>query len=450
MIKNSRISSFSPALIILMSLFCAVLGGTALLCLSCATVKPIGLIDLFFAATSATCVTGLFTVPLQNFTIFGQSVILMLIQIGGLGLITLTLFFIYVFSNVGLATNLMASKLLDIESWKSIKDTLIFICIVTLIVETTGALLLLPIFLKDFGFLHALFLAVFHSIGSFCNAGVWLVDPTLIAGYRTNSLMLITMLTLIFIGDLGFITWNELWRMITSCKLNKLRPHLSLHSKIVIGGSLIVISVATLLFFCLEQSYSLATIDGWWNQFVYALFHGNSLRSTGFVFESPDTFHPATFLMIMLTGFVGASPFSTGSGVKITTVFIFLAMIRTAITGRHDVEINGRSIAQDQVSKSIAIVSLSVIWIITTTFILLITETSGSFAHILFESVMAYTNLGISTGFTTTLSWAGKIIIIMSMLAGRIGSLTFIIALTFTRRKRIGDFSYPEERVMLG
>jgi len=184
--------------------------------------------------------------------------------------------------------------------------------------------------------------------------------------------------------------------------------------------------------------------------FINSLFHATSFRSAGFLITPLIDLHQATIFMLMIIRFVGASPASTGSGVKISTIVVFLASIRAAIFDRPDVEVKGRKIPKDQASKAVAIVSLSLLWILGTTFFLLISEQGWGIAELLFESTMAFTNVGISTGVTPTLSLFGKILIIASMIIGRIGSLTLILAITFRKHKKIVEFSYPEERIMLG
>lgn len=440
-------AEFSPGRLILLLLFSTITVGTLLLALPIARINPISLLDLFFTATSVTCVSGLFTVPLDQFTFVGHCIIALLMQIGGLGLITLTLFFIYLIMDVGMSTNLMASQLLEIESWKKIKQILLFIMLTTICLEIIGMFCLLPVFLPYFPLSYSIFLALFHSISAFCNAGIWLVNDRLIASFSTNFLLLIVMTALILIGNLGFITLHELMRRFF---FNQPRAFtISLHSKIVLIGSVIIIISSSILYFLLEYNYTLHNLT-WGTACMNALFYSNSLRSAGVIFVDPSQWHPATPLMSMITGFIGSAPFSTGSGIKLTTVAIFIATVRTAISGRTDVEIKGRCIPIDLVHKAIAIVSLSALWIITTTFILLITESSGTFLQLLYEAVMAFTNVGISSGITPHLSAIGKIVIMISMLVGRIGSLTLILALTFKKRKKVIDFSYPEERVMLG
>jgi trk system potassium uptake protein len=439
------LADFSPSRVIVSSLCCTVLLGTLLLALPFARTVAVPFLDLLFTATSITCVTGLFTIPLSSFNFFGHCILLMLMEIGSLGLITMSLFFIYFLMNVGFTTQLMAGQLLEIDSWKNIRSILIFIIVITITVQMIGAACLLPVFMTDFPMPYALFLAIFHAASTFCNSGIWLVDNPY--AYANNMLLLGVMSFLILVGDIGFITWYELKKYAHKRIVEHKNVYISLHSKIVIYGSLTVIFISTVLFMALEWNNVLAPFT-WPVKVLSSFFHANSMRSTGIVFNNMHEFHPATALLMMIVGFIGSSPFSTGSGIKITTMVVFLATIRAAINGRIDVELRSRCIPIDQVNKATAIISLSIAWIIMSAFVLLILQPGAS--YLFFEAVMAFSNVGISSGTSATLTAAGKLLMIVTMMIGRIGSLTLILALTFRKKKKLVDFSYAEERVMLG
>lgn len=447
---SSRIlARFSPALIIVNSAILTIIVGTMLLALPAAQNQTISFLDLLFTATSATCVTGLLTIPLNSFTLFGQTVIMILIQIGGLGLITLTMFLMSLFVDFGFATQLMAGQLMQLESWQNIKKLILFIIRLTLCIELIGAFFIFIAIHGDFPLYSAIFLSVFHAISSFCNAGIGLIDHQTLF-YTPNTLVLITTLILMFSGGLGFITWSEIFKYIGSLREKK-KYSFSLNSKIILHATALLITVSSLIIFALEQNHAFASSNPV-TAYLYSLFHAVSFRSGGLLSVPISEFHTATLFFALIIAFIGSSPGSTGSGIKITTMALLFASIKTAISGRNDVEIKGRSIPQDQINKCIAIVSLSMIWITTTTFILLVSETEFSFFQLFFETISAYTTLGISTKITASLSIFGKIVILISMLIGRIGSLTLILALRQLKNKRTlesTDFSYPEERVLL-
>lgn len=446
--SNKKLAHFSPGRTFFLSIFATIVIGTLLLALPAARTTSIAFIDLFFTATSATCVTGLFTVPLENFTTFGHCILLILIQIGGLGLITLSLFLMSLFVNLGMATQLMAGQILELESWENIKKILVFIICITIVAESLGALSIYSILQHDYPTSRAWFLAIFHAVSSFCNAGITLFSDGL-NNYGTNHIMLLTTTALMFIGSLGFVTWFEIMQY---CKatVRRKRYAFSLHSKIIMYGSITLIVASVMILWLLEYNNSLANLS-FGHALNTTLFQAVSYKSAGFAIGDINELHLATLFLISMIGFIGSAPGSTGSGIKITTLAIFLATMKAAISGKTSVEIKGRRIVVDQIYKAIAIVLSSLAWIALTTFFLLITEKNWHFMDLFFETVSAFATLGLSTGVTASLSLVGKIFIILSMIIGRIGSLSLIIALKKATDKKTEqkEFLYPEERVML-
>jgi trk system potassium uptake protein TrkH len=434
---------FSPSRTILLSITVAIVVGTILLALPAARTRPIPLIDLLFTATSCTCVTGLMTIPIDSFSTFGLTILMILTQIGGLGLITLTLFAVSLFTNLGLATQVMAGETLDLDSWKDTRNTLIFIMLLTFSLEAIGALFIFQTFKQDFGFFKAVFYSIFHAVSSFCNAGITPFKGGMIL-YAQNYNMLIVTALLMFSGGIGFITWRELFLKVNPFK--KRKKNFSLQSKIIIYQYIFLIFANALLFWLLERNntFEYMTLP---MQIITAFFTSITTRSGGYLSVYPNDMQNASLFSMMINAFVGSAPGSTGSGIKLTTMAIFLATINAAILNKPTVNLRGRRIMKDQVYRALAIVALSLFWIILTTFCLLITEKSWDFLQIAFESFSAFSTLGASMGITPYLSIVGKLLILLSMFVGRIGSLTLMIAL----RKDIiqGDFSYPEERVMI-
>lgn len=447
--SSRKILHFMPARTILISIIATITVGTLLLALPLAQTRAIPLLDLFFTATSATCVTGQFTIPLSDFTFFGHCVILALIQIGGIGLITLTVFLISLFMDIGLATQLMTGQVLDIGQWKNVKKIVLFIVLLTAAAESIGALLTFFAIYNDYSLGSAIFLSLFHSISSFCNAGISLF-PKGMQSYNHSYLMLITTIGLIVIGGLGFLTWKELvsyWL----ARAKKQRYRISVTTQIILYSSLTITLFSALFFWAIERSNTLAPISNPMLAALNALLQGLALRGTGLALVNVWQLHLVTLFLAMCVAFIGFSPGSTGSGIKVTTFFLFLSTIRAAITGRTSVEIKGRTIPIDQIYKAVAIVALGIGWILLITFCLLITERYYSFFPLFFESTVAFANLGISIGVTPDLTSLGKILIIASMIVGRIGSLTLIFALRrrALQKRAEAEFSYPKERIML-
>ncbi len=443
--EKSKLASMPPEQIVLLSLLVTIGIGTALLALPAAHTAPIAFLDLLFTATSATCVTGLLTIPIEQFTLFGKAVILGLIQIGGLGLITMTLFLLGLFVRLDLGTQLMAGHILEITSWRQVRKILAAIVIVTIVSEVVGAIIIFTV-LSPQHFEHPLFLAFFHSISAFCNAGMT-IFPDGLQSYRTNEVMLLTTMALMFVGGMGFVTWHELGKYLMA-RLRGKQYRFSLHSKIVLYGSIALIISSSIIFWILEHQNMFAGLTVG-QSIINSLFYALSLRGTGFLWVDISMFSQATLLFVMVIAFIGSSPGSTGSGIKITTFVIFFATLKAAILGKTTVTIKGRTIAVTQVYRAISIVALGGLWILITTFCLLITQPAFMFLDVLLEAISSFTCLGISNGITAQLSSIGKLFIMMSMMIGRIGSFTLILAMK-ARKHHEAEFTYPEERVMLG
>jgi trk system potassium uptake protein len=435
---------FSPSRMILLSVVFTIIVGTACLALPLARNTFIPLTDLLFTATSAISVTGLLTVPLSSFTTSGHLIILILMQIGGLGLITLTLFTVSLFVDLGLATQVMAGEMLDLENWTGTRRILIFIILLTIFCEFFGALILFQTLKNHYPLQKALFYSIFQSISAFCNAGINIIDNGIVQ-YANDYVMLGTMASLMFIGSIGFISLKEL--------LLRFRPYaqktkrlLSLQTRIVLYYMSTLIIINTLIFWLLERdnTFSLMNLP---QQILNAFFTSISSRSGGFLTIYANDMQLASLFNIMINAFIGSAPGSTGSGIKITTAAIFAATINAAINGNDTVNLKGRRIMQDQIYKALAVVTLSILWVLLITFCLLITERSWNFLDIFFEVMSAFSTLGITIGITPYLSVIGKLLIIFTMFIGRIGSLTLLIALRKRNEKQ--EFSYPQERIMI-
>lgn len=435
---------FSPSRTIFISMSMAIALGTFLLALPFSRTQPIAFIDLFFTATSCTCVTGLLTVPFENFTPIGQVIIMMLIQIGGLGLITLTFFVVSLFVNLGLSSQVMAGEMLDLDSWKHTKKILLFIIGLTAVIELVGAFFIFQTLRHDFTLPKALFYSLFQSISAFCNAGITPFAGGMVV-YAENYNMLLVTSFLMISGGLGFITWRELVTKFNPW-IAKKRTTLSLQTKIILWYYFFFVIAGTFVFWLLEHNN---TFEGFSSplQYVNAFFMSVNSRSGGYFSVHPDDMQHASLFTIMINSFIGSAPGSTGGGIKLTTAAIFIATINAAILSKTNVDLNGRTISKDQVYRALAIVSLSIVWVILTIFCLLITENSWPFLDIMFEVISAFSTLGATIGITPYLSVIGKSLIALSMFIGRVGSLTLLIALR--KKNDTREYTYPEERVMV-
>ncbi len=418
--------------------------GTFLLALPFSRTQPVAFIDLFFTATSCTCVTGLLTVPLESFTPIGQAIIMMLIQIGGLGLITLTFFVVSLFVNLGLSSQVMAGEMLDLDSWKHTKKILLFIIGLTALIECIGAFFIFQTLRHDFPLPKALFYSLFQSVSAFCNAGITPFPGDMVHYAQSYNMLFVTSFLMIM-GGLGFITLRELVTKFNPWIVKK-RTALSLQTKIVLWYYSFFTLAGTLIFWLLEHNNTFESFSSPL-QWANAFFASVSARSGGYFSVHPDDMQHASLFTVMINSFIGSAPGSTGGGIKLTTAAIFIATINAAIMSKTNVDLNGRTISKDQVYRALAIVSLSIVWVVLTIFCLLITENSWPFLDIVFEVISAFSTLGASIGITPYLSIIGKLLIALSMFIGRVGSLTLLIALR--KKNDIREYTYPEERVMV-
>lgn len=434
----------SPSRTLLISILGTIILGTLLLLLPISQNKPISFIDCLFSSVSTTCVAGFLTVPLSLFSLFGQFVLLVLIQIGGIGLITLSLFLISLFTKLGFGTQLMIGKILEFESWKKVKPMLMFIIFFTLISELFGAILIFFTIHNRYSFHKAIFHSVFHSISSFCSAGLSSFGGDSLISFNTDFLFLLFTGILIILGTFGFITWHELFYYFKN-KIASKRASLSLSSYIVLVFSTLFIIIFTVLLLVLENPVELAG-KPYYVKLYNMVFNALSYRSTGFTTLELSTMRMATLFLILIYSFIGSAPGSTGSGIKITTFIIFLATIKSVILGKSFVEIKERRIMQEQLFSTMSVIAISFFWIIIITFLLLIIENDYLFSDIFFETVSSFTTLGLCTGITATFSIFGKLIIMVNIFVGRVGILILLLAL---RTHKEPEFNYPEERITI-
>ena len=442
MYKTNKLNRPIPRRLILFSIPLASLVGALLLMLPNCNLIQINFLDSFFVAVSALCVNGLTPIPLSAFTPLGQFLILIMMQIGGLGIITITLMVIASLAKTGLSTQVVASQILEIERFSDIKKLLYTIITFTIGIELLGASLLFLTIKNLFPFKTAIFYALFHSVSAFCNAGFSIFPEAILTTSLNQSLAFLSIAgALILAGSLGFITWHEI------IYLKDQRHHkLSLNSKLVLLMTGILIFVFTILFLILEQCNAMS--DFYFGQKLYnSLFNAIAIRGTGLLSIDATLLQPATLLLLIVSSFIGASPGSTGGGIKTSAFIIFLATARTAITNRSSVEIKQRRIPNQQVLRALTIITMSIVWITATTFCLLITEPNFGFFKLLFEANSAFSMFGVSLGITPNLSFFGKVLIIFSMIFGRIGSLTLVLA--FIKSTDTQELSYPEEKLML-
>ena len=433
--------------------FLAIIGIGALgLSLPRATASPdgLGFIDTLFTATSAVCVTGLTVINVaSDLSPLGQGLLLALIQLGGLGLMTFTAFFSLVLGrDISLRGELVMRDALDIRTLGRLTGLIIGILSITVIAEGIGAFLLFIFWPTEFSSTgQGIFWGLFHSISAFSNAGFSLLPTNDFSVYRGAFVVNFTMMVLIVLGGLGFFVIQNLLRVSPwGAGGGKARPRLTVHTKLVLTMTAILIGLGTTLFFILERGGAMAdyTLG---EQMTASLFQAVTARTAGFSTVSiAQLAYPTAFLLMILM-FIGASPGSTGGGVKTSTIGILLATIRGILKGRTQTELFQRTIPQDQVNRALAVIFIAFGVVSTAVFAMVLVE-SRPFLDVLLETISAFGTVGLSRGITSELSTAGKVILMLTMLAGRIGPLT--LALAIGEREVRGEYEYPQEYVMLG
>lgn len=430
-----------------------ILAGTGLLMLSAASREAIPFIDALFTATSAVCVTGLTVVDTgTGFTLLGQWVIVGLIQLGGLGIMTVSTFFIMVAGKrITFSGHNIIRESYSFSSDASLVTILRDIIFFTVIIEGLGMLIMFFVFFSGTNGAGALYLACFHSVSAFCNAGFGLF-PDSFSGYVASPVVNLTIGGLVILGGLGFPVLSEVKQKIRV--KGRLWRHLSLHSKLVFSVTGILILLSSMGFAAMEWDNTLKplSLSG---KCLAAFFQAVNTRTSGFNSLPLHTMANETLFMMALFMFIGASPGSCGGGVKTTTFAILVWQGVSRFKGDRHPQLFGRSISEKSLGKAVSIVLMSAFIISLGLMALLMTElgsvshpqSRGKFLELLFEVVSAFGTVGLSTGVTGTLSPGGKIIIIFLMFLGRLGPMAVAVALTRPVRSR---YYYVSEDIMIG
>ncbi|BEP28610.1 TrkH family potassium uptake protein [Helicovermis profundi] len=452
MIKTKKIRNrnLNPAQVLVLGFLSVILIGTFLLNLPIASNsgRSIGFVNALFTSTSAVCVTGLVVVDTGTFwTTFGKVVILLLIQIGGLGFMTMaTSIALIVGKRISLKSRMIMQEALNQFTISGVVRLTKYIIYATFLIEGVGAFFLSLKFIPIYGLKKGLFFSVFHAISAFCNAGFDIIgNGKSLTPFVGDGIINITIMTLIIVGGLGFTV------VIDMIKTRNFK-RLSLHSKFVIFLTLILLSTGFILVFILEFNNPLTLGNlPLKDKILAALFHSVTPRTAGFnTLDMGSLKVPTQFLTIVFM-FIGGSPSSTAGGIKTTTFGLVILHVISVIMGKDDTEIFKRRISREAINRALAILSIGISVIILITMILTITETSLSFLDLFFETVSALGTVGLTLGITAKLSIFGKLAIAATMFFGRLGPLTIVIALA--RRKQNGKkglIRYPEGKIIVG
>lgn len=436
----------NPPVSLMLSFAGVILIGTVLLMLPAASVKGqvTHFVDALFTATSATCVTGLIVVDTGTyFTLFGQLIILALIQVGGLGIMTVsTAFALILGQRITLKLENIMQKVVGDSTVLNLFNLLRNIVLVTIGIESLGALVLFSSFVKVLPPGQALYHAVFHSVSAFCNAGFALWSNNLM-NFGDEPVMNLGISFLIILGGLGFTVLIDIYRYVFAPQ--KIRK-LTLHSKIVLVTTLSLIALGFIAIYIGEAKASMKgftvaqRVMGSWFQSV-------TLRTAGFNTIDISRFGSATVLVSMILMFIGASPGSTGGGIKTTTFSVLVLSVLSMLTGKRDLTIFNRKIALSNAREATSLATLSASLIFCVVFVMMLFE-PFAFEKIVFEAISAFGTVGLSMGITGSLSFAGKMLITLLMYIGRIGPLTMIFAFSL-RRKQV-NIDFAEEKIAIG
>lgn len=443
---RERIKKFelNPPRVLTLGFGILILLGAILLNLPIATKtgESIGFINSLFTSASAVCVTGLVVVNTAEYwSLFGQIIIILLIQMGGLGFMTMaTIVALLIGKKITLKERLVIKEQLNQETMSGLVRLTRYVIFSTFIIEGIGALLLSTRFIPTYGTTKGIWFSIFHAISAFCNAGFDIIGNSIIP-FVGDFVVNITIGLLVIIGGLGFSVYIDISRNRTFNKLH-------LHSKLVISITIILIITGMIIFYLIEQNNPdtlLNLTKG--ERLLSAFFQSVITRTAGFNSVDISMLHDTTAFIMIILMFIGGSPGSTAGGIKTTTFgTIFLATM-SVIRGDRDVVVFKKRLNQNIVYRSLAIASIGLTLILAVSIILTITEESN-FLDVLFETTSAFGTVGLSRGITPNLSDFGKLIITLTMYAGRVGALT--MAFAFAQNKNQYPYRYSEGNIMVG
>lgn len=447
--------NLSPPILMVLSFLILITFGTILLMMPRMTYDGISFIDALFTATSASCITGLSVVSTSGcFTIKGQIVIMILIQLGGMSILSFATFFTTFLarSSVGLryqymVRDMMATKLSD--SFSLLRS----IVITTFIIEAVGVILLYT-YWKNTGFFTSssenLFFSLFYTVSAFNNGGFVLIDKSLLElGSAHSYFPQVIIMILVFLGGIGFLTIRDFFSP-RYIRERKKYPWKSLmpQTKIILITTLGLIFVCTVLFFLIERNHALAGQGSLFDKMFTAFFEIATCRTSGFMILDINSMALPSVIMIIVLMFIGGSPSSTGGGIKTTTFFVLIKSVWATIQGKKHIEFQHKTISYELVDRASSIVTMTFSFILISVFMLTLVEPAASLKDAIFETTSAFATCGLSTGICAEWNTLAKTVLIFDMYIGRIGTLTLAFALT--RHKKESKHQYPDLYLMVG
>lgn len=465
---NLKSQTLHPALVFALSFVVLICIGTLLLMAEKSTVNNIDFLDALFTSTSAVCVTGLAVLDTgKDFTLMGQIVILILIQLGGLGMLSFTSLFALFFKGFGsFESRLNMKDMINADTLDSTFKSLIQIILFVFLMEGIGAVFIFSSLEANMGsFNQRVFFSVFHSISAFCNAGFSTLSNSLFEeGFRYNYSLHMVIALLIIFGGLGYAVvlniyeffkrWTfyliyKLFKFSFSKNIQKLKPHISLNSKIVLYTSSILIFVGAIFFYFLESDNTLQEHSEF-GKVITALFGSITTRTAGFNTVDTGSLGFPTIMIVLFLMWIGASPGSTGGGIKTSTFAVATFNIIQQVFGYKNITIGYRKIANKALQRATSIISLSLIIIGVSTFLLIYFDEDLGVMPIAFECFSAFSTVGLSMGITGQLSDSSKLVLILTMFVGRVGLLTILTGMVRQLYEHsYSPIEYPEEEIFI-
>ena len=451
--KKKRIN-LSTTQIIMLSFLAVILLGSVLLSLPVSTKDGVGVSysDALFTATTATCVTGLVTLPTATtWSTFGHIVILCLIQLGGLGVVTVVSgFMIALHKKIGITDRLLLQDAFNLNTLSGLVKFVKKVIAGTFLVEGVGALLYMTVFVPEFG-VRGIWISIFNSVSAFCNAGIDIIAENSLCNYAVNPMINFTTCMLIIVGGIGYIVWWDLIRVLSLIKKQGLQcfKRLTLHSKIAIWMSIILVFSGALAFLILEYNNPL-TIgeESFFNKLQISIFQSVTTRTAGFATVPQENLTNASALVSLVLMFIGGSPVGTAGGVKTVTIAVLLITASSMIKNKNEITVFNRAIHQKAVKKAIAVFSLS-FTIMMVSSVLLAMVTDAPLVDILYETVSATATVGLTRNLTASLNIWGKLIIIATMYLGRVGPISLALVLN-TKKEKWNTVKTPYEEISVG
>ncbi len=444
--KKKKFVKKNPAKLFFMGYVVAILIGAFLLSMPFSSTDRVftSPVDTIFTATSAVCVTGLTTMVTASYwTAFGKLVIIILIQLGGLGVVTAAgAIGLLIHKKFSMKDRMYIAEEKNSSSFQGMVKLIKYVLYATFIIEGVGAILLSFKFIPEFGFLKGIVYSIFHAISAYCNAGFDIIGDSSLMVYRTSPLIIMTISFLIMFGGLGFTVYMDVVE-------KKRYRRLKLHTKIVLSFTLFLLIVPSIIFLVVEWNNP-TTIGNlnFGGKLLSAFFQSVTTRTAGFFSMNQATMRHASFIMTLILMFIGGAPAGTAGGLKITTIFSLIVATRANLRKEKDVTCFNRRLPRDIIEKSMTIFFVSVIWIVGALVILSISDANKNLSDLIYEVISAYGTVGLTRGITPGLSVIGKFVIVFTMIFGKIGPIAMVYV--FSNRDYRSPIREAEENILVG